>query len=112
MIVAFKQCRVSDYNGKSLNASSSPSDIILNPPNPRTAQIKKWYSSQSHDQIQKKITPLTESSGAGEPKQDVTLSLLEAQESAENNGDLKTGQKAAWFKVNCYVQWFPFEDQN
>lgn len=51
MIVAFKQCRVSDYNGKSLNASSSPSDIVLNAPHPRTAQIKKWYSSQSHDQI-------------------------------------------------------------
>jgi replication factor A1 len=37
MIVAFKQCRVSDYNGKSLNASSSPSDIVLNAPHPRTA---------------------------------------------------------------------------
>lgn len=45
MIVAFKQCRVSDYNGKSLNASSSPSDIVLNASHPRTAQIKKWYSS-------------------------------------------------------------------
>lgn len=79
MIVAFKQCRISDYNGKSLNASSTPSDIVLNAPHPRTAQIKKWYSSQSHDQIAKKITPLTEAAGNGMSNQDNTLSLLEMQ---------------------------------
>lgn len=28
-VIAFKNCRVSDYNGKSLNASSAPSDIVL-----------------------------------------------------------------------------------
>jgi hypothetical protein len=60
MIVAFKNCRVSDFNGKSLSASSSASDIVLDAPHPRKAQIQQWYNSLPHDQILKKISPLTE----------------------------------------------------
>lgn len=105
MIVAFKQCRVSDYSGKSLNASSTPTDIVLNAPHPRTAQIKKWYSSQTPEQIQQKIISLTESGGTGE-RQDSALTLQEMKLAAESNNDLKLGQKSAWYKVNCYIQWF------
>lgn len=104
-VVVFKQCRVSDYNGKSLNASSTPSDIILNVQHPRTAQIKKWYSSQSHEQIQKKIVSLTEA--AGEARQDAMFSIQEIELAAENNSELKQGQKSAWYKMNCHIQWFP-----
>jgi hypothetical protein len=33
------------------------------------------------------------------------------QHAADNDKELKNNSKPAWFKVNCYVQWFPFEDQ-
>jgi hypothetical protein len=72
-----------------LNASSTPSDIILNAQHPRTAQIKKWYSSQSHEQIQKKIVSLTEA--AGEARQDAMFSIQEIELAAENNSELKQG---------------------
>ena len=41
-IIAFKACRISEYNGKSLNASWSPSDIVLNVKHPRALELAKW----------------------------------------------------------------------
>jgi len=49
-VVAFKQCRVSDYNGKSLNASPNDKDIVLNVKLPRALQISKWFQAKSIDQ--------------------------------------------------------------
>ena len=37
-IIAFRCCRVSEFNGKSLNAGS-PSDIIVSPRHTRAAQL-------------------------------------------------------------------------
>ena len=41
-IVAFQNCRVSDYNGKSLNGSSNPQDITMNGAHKRFTQLKNW----------------------------------------------------------------------
>ena len=49
-VVAFKQCRVSDYNGKSLNASSNEKDFVLNVKNPRALQISKWFQGKTIEQ--------------------------------------------------------------
>ena len=38
-VVAFRSCRVSDYAGKSLNASSEISDTVIEPKHPRTLQL-------------------------------------------------------------------------
>lgn len=35
-VIAFRSCRVSDFGGKSLNASSSVSDTVIEPKHPRT----------------------------------------------------------------------------
>ena len=52
-IIALKECRISDYGGKSLNASSSPSDIkIENIKHRRYEELKKWVESQSLSTIQ------------------------------------------------------------
>ena len=40
-VIAFRSCRVSDFNGKSLNASS-PADIIMSPRHPRAMQLASW----------------------------------------------------------------------
>lgn len=41
-IIAFKNCRVSDYQGCSLNASFDEKDIKINVNHPRTTLLKKW----------------------------------------------------------------------
>ena len=38
-IIAFRGCRVSEYNGRSLNASSSIGDAIISPKHPRTMDL-------------------------------------------------------------------------
>jgi replication factor A1 len=38
-VVAFKQCRVSDYQGKSLNASSDEKDFVNSVKHPRALQL-------------------------------------------------------------------------
>lgn len=38
-VVALKACRVSEYNGKSLNASSDAADIVLNLSHKRAAEL-------------------------------------------------------------------------
>lgn len=38
-VIAFKACRVSEYNGRSLNASSDPSDTFISPKNPRALDL-------------------------------------------------------------------------
>lgn len=38
-VIAFKGCRVSEYNGRSLNASSDPTDVFISPKNPRALEL-------------------------------------------------------------------------
>ena len=41
-IVAFKSCRVSEYQGRSLNSSGDPRDITINPRHSRALELQKW----------------------------------------------------------------------
>ena len=43
MIIAVKGARVSDYNGKSLNASDEACQIIFNPSHKAVQPLKEWY---------------------------------------------------------------------
>lgn len=62
-VVAFKQCRVSDYQGKSLNASSNEKDLVGNVKDPRVLQISKWFKSKPVEQLQQNITSLNTGPG-------------------------------------------------
>lgn len=45
-IVAFKSCRISDYNGKSLNASSHVSDVFIgNIRHKRAQELQSWLDA-------------------------------------------------------------------
>lgn len=91
-LIAFKACRVSDYAGKSLNASSTPQDIIKNAKHVRCEQLRKWFASTTMEKILQKTNPLTEGGqggGIGVDKNEQILSLLEMQQIAENNVDIK-----------------------
>ena len=91
-LIAFKACRVSEYAGKSLNASSTPQDIVVNAKHARCEQLRKWFNSTTMEKILQKTTPLTEGGqggGGGGEKSDQFLSLLEMQSIAENNIEIK-----------------------
>ena len=40
------------------------------------------------------------------------MSLSEMKLAAEENNDLKSGQKSAWYKVSCVIQRLPLDTQN
>ena len=49
-IVAFQNCRVSDYQGKSLNSSANPQDITLDSTkqkHKRFSELRKWLSTKT-----------------------------------------------------------------
>ncbi len=44
MVVAFRNAKISDYNGKSLNCSDDATGICIEPNHPRTLALQKWYA--------------------------------------------------------------------
>lgn len=51
-VVAFKGARISDYNGKSLNAESKQG-IFTKVDHPDAAKVKQWFDQHSEEEIQK-----------------------------------------------------------
>jgi len=52
-VLALKQVRVSDYNGKTLNASDEHSQIQFDPKHKRATELKQWYKTQSKSNFNK-----------------------------------------------------------
>lgn len=63
-IIAFKSCRVSDYNGKGLNASGSPQDCVTQVKHNRALQLKKWFTTD--ESVLGKVESLSTGGGSGE----------------------------------------------
>ena len=57
-VIALRGCRVSEYNGRSLNASSDLSDIMLELKHPRALQLAKWQRGSSIDQLKGEMRSL------------------------------------------------------
>ena len=58
-IIALKGCRVNDYRGKSLNASSEPQDISLNIKHKRTDELTRWQEGKTVDGMKRDMKALT-----------------------------------------------------
>ena len=58
-IIAFRGCRISDYNGKSLNASSQPSDLVFNPRHARAHTLAKWHKGFATGRAKPEMKALT-----------------------------------------------------
>ena len=58
-IIALKACRVSDYSGRSLNASGELGDIFLEPDNKRAGEIKRWAGGSSASELKNAMRSLT-----------------------------------------------------
>ena len=76
-VVALKACRVSDYNGKSLNASSSQQDIALNLRHPRAMELQRWSQGTPEREMKSAMRSLTTATEAGGRDQVMTVNELE-----------------------------------
>ena len=93
-IIALKGCRVSDFNGKSLNASSHAEDIFLGTSmlqkHPRATELNRWMSGSTMGDLRGEMRALGDQGHGegGEKRGPRTPTLLIAQlkEMAENGG--------------------------
>lgn len=105
-IIAFKACRVSDYNGKTLNASSAPQDCVVNVQHARSAQLRKWYTSSDHMSLVSNLQSLSATQERTESRPDSWFSLAEMINEAESNTDIRYNQKSAWYKATGYCTFY------
>ena len=80
-VIALKSCRVSDFNGKSLNASSHGEDIFISMiKHPRAEELKRWSAGQTMDGLRGEMQTISEAPGQdGQRKVSKTPTLLIAQ---------------------------------
>lgn len=108
--MALKSCRVSDYNGKSLNASSHPEDIFPNIRHKRADELNRWVDSSSMQDIKGRMQSLGDNppfgGDAGERKASKTPTLLikQLQELVQADSDVMGG-KPFYANVNCDLTW-------
>jgi len=63
-VIAFKSCRVSEYSGRSLNASGDRSDTVFNVKHPSVKKLLTWFESATVEQHFDRLKFLTERQGA------------------------------------------------
>jgi len=84
-VIALKACRVSEYNGKSLNASSDPNDILFNVKHPRALELAKWGKGNKIDKLKTEMKSLTHSGQGGSSS--LTLMIQEIASFASSTQD-------------------------
>ena len=78
LVVAFRGCRVSDYQGKSLNASGTPGDVIVNmQKNVRAIALSKFSQEKSASKMKSEMRALGGIQGEGGSKKSA-LTIEEA----------------------------------
>ena len=58
-VVAFQNCRVSNFSGKSLNASWDINDVVQKCKHPRFHQVKNWIGKRDLATVKASITSLS-----------------------------------------------------
>ena len=104
-VVALKRCRVSDYNGKSLNASAQEGDILLNAKHPRTNMLSKWINNKDISSIKNNIQALSNAYGSVRSDTVMTLQEMMTMLDTTNDEEILTGAKSVYFMTNCWTSW-------
>lgn len=58
LVVAFRGCRVSDYQGKSLNASGSPNDVFVNLKHARAVTLSRFGQEKTASKMKSEMRAL------------------------------------------------------
>lgn len=98
MIVAFKNCRVSDFSGCTLNAASDDNSVKLNIQHPKAQQIKKWFSQRPLADHLKQTQSLTEDKNSGGNRnQDGLVTVGEMKRMINDNPNLMSGEAVGYY---------------
>lgn len=102
-VIALKNCRVSDYQGCSLNSSSDENCAKLNVLHPRGAQLKKWFAQRPLANHLEQIKPLTKSDGINSRDKDGFVTIAEMKTHALANEMMMSGDAPAYFVISGYI---------
>ena len=102
-VVAVKDCRVSDYRGVSLNGPFDAKDIKVEDQisHPRYTQLKKWSVSNDATNVES-LTQKPNNDGQGRKKEQI-YTLAEMKKSAEENDDVTSGTKSAFYMITGII---------
>lgn len=107
-VIALKNCRVSDYNGKSLNATSFPSDIVIGTTlrEKRKDELEAWMLGSAVGDLKDTMRQIGDAPRANGSKGSNTPTLLIAQlkELAESI-DTINNNKPVYCNLNCDLSW-------
>ncbi len=107
-VLAIKSARVSDYQGKSINAGDDHSQIFLEPNEERTIQLQQWYAGTGGTNLQSISGGL---SGEGGHRDNHRL-IKEVTEQLFKDDQFMAGQgPPQYFKISGYVQRILYDDQ-
>ena len=105
-IIAFKNCRVSDFLGKSLSSSSNPKDCVADPNHKRWIELKKFIGSKKLSGDSQPIQAISQTlEPRGEKQAPLTWTIQEMVEDLQTNSDVQNGLKAAFYNINCVCTW-------
>lgn len=100
-IVTFKGARISEFSGKSLNASPDESDLIFNLDHPEANKVRSWHNKTSNS------TDFKPLSGQSHSSNEMVCSLAEMIEMVTHDPAIVQDGKAAYFKVEGFVSFLP-----
>ena len=105
-IAAFQNCRVSEWNGKSLNGSGSPSDITSKSSHGRFKQLEAWLRKQGGDvsraKTEMKALSVERSGGGGSGP---VCSIAEMEAAVLENPAIMHENQSAYYQVHCFCSW-------
>ena len=90
-IVALKACRVSEYNGRSLNASSDVEDVFFSPKHPRTLELQKITQKKSTQTLRSEMRSLGGDPGMSNSRTP-TLLIQELTQFCEQDSEVLSGK--------------------
>jgi hypothetical protein len=97
-ILAFKNCRVSDFSGCSLNSASDENSVKLNIQHPKAQQIKKWFAQRPLADHLKQLNTLTDGMNSGaNGKSEGLVTIQEMKQLIYSNQSLMSGDTVAWY---------------
>lgn len=100
-IVALKSCRVSDYAGRSLNASGDVADIYIELDHPMSKRAKLALGNTAIDELKSNLRSLTTETGSGTSKVYLIEQLMSF---AEKDPDIQSG-KPFYCRLICEMTW-------
>ena len=103
-VIALKGCRVSEFNGKSLNASSHAEDIFMGLRHERAQELTRWTANSTINNLRSDMRSIGEPAVGEKNSKTPTFLIKQLQEHVENDSEVMRG-KPLYANVHCDLTW-------